>query len=355
MGPKVVLAAGGGGVGKTSSSAALGVATARRGERTLLVTIDPARRLADAFGVSIGDKPQPMDVPGTEGRLLALMPDQNGSARAFLQELFGKNSPALVRMENNRLFKALSDSLAGMHELVCMSIVAEVAPRLEVDRVIIDTAPSRHAVDFLAYPGRFASLFDGRAIGFLAKLNQGGGGLDFARKGVEMTLAKVLGESLVRDVGDLFTELLGVSGRFVSITKAAESLLFGPHARYVLVAAPSGGAVADAIYLKSRLEVMQVSPHAVLLNRADATARPWMVTLLGERDLSPALRDSLLMLEDERATRSEAADRAFDELARSFSKHTIIRVPNVEAATPRDVVLGLADDLAPRLDKIIGS
>ncbi len=166
--PLVVVCAGGGGVGKTTTSAALALALARQGRSTLIVTIDPARRLAGAMGVPIGDDVTQVALPGVEGRLSALMPDPRGAMRSLVDELFVHEPQAKAHLLENRLFLGLSDAAAGVHELVAMNLVASAARGGAFDVLVIDTAPSRHAIDFVTYPARLAALLAGRTVGWFA-------------------------------------------------------------------------------------------------------------------------------------------------------------------------------------------
>jgi anion-transporting ArsA/GET3 family ATPase len=170
--PRVIVCAGGGGVGKTTTSAALAVALARDGARVLVVTIDPARRLAGAMGVAISDVATPVPLVGAKGSLHALMPDPRRSMRTFLEHLFAGHPAGRERLLSNRLYQGLADAAAGVHELVAMNLVAHASVGGAFEVIVIDTAPSRHAIDFVTYPGRLAALLSGRPVGWLAGLAQ---------------------------------------------------------------------------------------------------------------------------------------------------------------------------------------
>ncbi|MBI5500161.1 MAG: AAA family ATPase, partial [Deltaproteobacteria bacterium] len=125
--PQVVVCAGGGGVGKTTTAAALGLALARSGRRALVVTMDPARRLAGALGVPVADTPTPVALPGAGTRLWALMPDPRRSLRTFVAQLFADEPAAETRVLANGVYRGLADAAAGVHELVTMNLVARAA------------------------------------------------------------------------------------------------------------------------------------------------------------------------------------------------------------------------------------
>jgi anion-transporting ArsA/GET3 family ATPase len=351
----VIVCAGGGGVGKTTTSAALALALARRGYRTLVVTIDPARRLADAMGIAIDSEPHVVHVdPSTAERLWALMPEPKRASRTFVEFLFRDEPAALERLLSNRLFQALVDALAGMHELVCMTLVARATNEHELDFVVVDTAPSRYALDFVSYPPRLAALLESKAMSFLGSLAErgadgGGGAGGLARRGVEAALSKVLGGHFVLDLSGLFTELMRVRERFAGLAQQSANLLLGDVARYVLVASPSGSALADARFLARKLDKLGRAPAAIVLNRADVAARAWASALLAEGQIPPALAEALRGIEREREARTRAADTVAEELARHLATTPRVRLPLVEARSPADIVRALAHDLEPSL------
>src|SRR5689334_1172100 len=143
--PTVVVCAGGGGVGKTTTSAAIALALAWKGSRTLIVTVDPARRLADAMGTPIGTEVSRValqdDVPG---RLYALMPEPRRAVRLLMEHLFVDEPAALARLLAIPAFQMVEDALAGIHELVSVILVARAVEEYSLDHVIVDTAPSRY-------------------------------------------------------------------------------------------------------------------------------------------------------------------------------------------------------------------
>jgi anion-transporting ArsA/GET3 family ATPase len=358
--PRVIVCVGGGGVGKTTTAAALALALAAAGSRTLIVTIDPARRLAGALGVPISDEVTPVALPIAAGRLHALMPDPKRSLHTFLDYLFEGKPEGRARLLTNSLYIGLSDAAAGMHELVAMTLVAKASAEGRFDVVVIDTAPSRHAIDFVTYPGRLAALLGGRTVGWLAGLaersnedkseNRKARGWTAAR--VESLLARVAGPNLLRDTAALFAELATVRERFVALTESASKLLLGEHAAYVLVAAPTAAARDDVLYLAKRLEKLGRSPRAVVLNRADIQAAPFVQALKGERDLPASIVDALAVLEEERASRTAAAATLEREL-RPLGPVPVLRLPFIEESAPEAIVMALRESLAPHLQVLL--
>jgi len=350
--PRVVVCAGGGGVGKTTTAAALALALARGGRRTLIVTIDPARRLAGAMGVPITDAVSRVPLAAARGNLSALMPDPRRSLRTFIEHLFEEEPAGRARVLANRLYVGLADAAAGVHELVAMNLVAHAAARGDFEVIVVDTAPSRHAVDFVTYPDRLASLLGGRTVAWLARLAaragespaaERGGVLSWGAGHLEGVIARVTGPTLVSDTASLFGDLALVRERFVALTERASRLLLGDRAAYALVAAPTAAARDDVLYLAKRLEALGRAPRAAVINRADARPAPWLDALGRARDVPESVRDAVSALAQESAARTAAADALCAELAKRLKGVAQVRLPYVESATPDGTVAALSE------------
>ncbi len=357
--PEVIVCAGGGGVGKTTTSAALALALAWQGKRTLVVTVDPARRLADAMDTPIGSEPKrvPLD-PSVKGELWALMPDPRVAMRTFIEHLFKNEPEAKARLVQNPIFLVMEDAVAGVHELVSVMLVVRAVSEIALDVVVVDTAPSRYALDLVSYPGRLAALLEGRAVAWFGSLAQRatgdgdsehGGVLAWGRRKVEGALGRVLGARVITDVANLFGELARVRLRFAQLARQAEELVLGEATKFVLVAAPSGAAGADLHYLARKLERLGREATAVVLNRADDAAPPWVDELLADEAATPALVAAVRQLEEERAARTRAADAMASELATSLPKLRQLRLPTIAAEHPAAIVGALAGELARHL------
>jgi anion-transporting ArsA/GET3 family ATPase len=355
----VAVCAGGGGVGKTTTSAALALALARAGRATLIVTIDPARRLAGAMGVPITDEVTRVPLPAAGGRLSALMPDPRRSMRTFVEQLFEEEPAAKAHLLSNRLYHGLADAAAGVHELVAMNLVAHASSSGDFEVVVIDTAPSRHAVDFVTYPARLAALLGGRSVGWLSGLAQratggaaGGGLLSWGTAHVESLIARVTGPNLFADTASLFGDLAVVRERFVELTQEAADLLLGPRTAYLLVAASSGAARDDVLYLARRLAKLGRDPRAVILNRADTGPAPY-ARLLRAPGLAPSLVEAVALLDEERASRAAAAESFAHEVGAELRGLPIVRLPHVEAAAPEAIVAALSGALDAHLADLL--
>lgn len=360
--PLVVVCAGGGGVGKTTTSAALALALARQGRSTLIVTIDPARRLAGAMGVPITDEVTRVSLPAAGGRLSALMPDPRRSLRTFIEQLFEDEPEARSRVLENRLYVGLADAAAGVHELVAMNLVARASSRGAFEVVVIDTAPSRHAIDFVTYPARLAALLGGRTVTWLSGLAQragppagksSGGILAWGTGHVESLLARVTGPNLVSDTASLFGDLAVVRERFVALTQRAADLLLGERAAYALVAAPTAAARDDVLYLAKRLEKLGRRPRAIVLNRADTGPSPWARALGGAKGVPASVAEAVSMLEEERAGRAAAADALSRDLEGRLPRVPVVRLPYIEATAPEAVVAALSQELDGHVETLL--
>lgn len=369
--PRTIVCAGGGGVGKTTTSAALALALARQGKRTLVVTVDPARRLASAMGVEVDAEVHPAHVePGIEDHLLALMPEPRRSTRTFIDLLFVDEPEAKARMLQNRVYLLLADAAAGMHEVVSLMLVAKAISEHQLDYLVIDTAPSRQGLDFISYPGRLATLYEGRAVGWLGNLarpgaeqdddapepeDEGGGGLFAAgRKKIEGMFGKLMNPRTLRDLAGLFAELALVKDRFARLSRLSEHLLLGADTRYLLVAAPSGSAAADATFLSRRLKRLGQRPTALVLNRADQGTPAWLGQLDQSQGLPPELSQALQAVHAELHARQRSGDLLAQLLARDVPGVPTVRLPTLEARDPSHIVRQLADLLTEHLPLLAG-
>jgi len=365
--PRVIVCVGGGGVGKTSTSAALAIALARRGARALIVTIDPARRLAGAMGVALSDTATPIALEGARGTLTALMPDPRRSAATFVEILFADEPEARARILDNRLYQGLADAAAGVHEIVAMSLIAHASESGLYDVIVIDTAPSRNAMDFVTYPSRLTALLGGKVMtffanfaanatanatasvprrrGFLARIGDRFGGQ------VESLVAGVVGPNLLRDTASLFGELAIVRPRFVALTARASALLLGPAATYLLVSAPTAAARDDAVYLHERIKRIGQRPSAILMNLAAAQGEgdDWLDALEPAPDSDAPLDAVIWTLKAELTARRAATAAARDDLARRLPRLPVVSLPVVESPAPEEVVAVLSEVLDGQL------
>jgi len=352
-------------VGKTTTAAALALALAQAGHTALIVTIDPARRLAGALGVPMSDAVSSVTLPEAGGRLFALMPDPRRSLRTFVERLFAHEPAAKARVLKSGIFRGFADAAAGVHELVAMNLVAHAAQGGAFEAIVIDTAPSRHAIDFVTYPGRLTSLLSGRAVSWLASFarsheepspdaDRPPSGLVARGAGfVERIVARVTGPWLARETAAIFADLARVRERFVSLTERATGLLLGSGATYLLVAAPTHAAGEDVRYLAERLAKLGHAPRAILMNRADTCPAPYVEQLRAAPRLPASILAALETLETERTRRAAAAERLAADFRARLPGVQQVRLSQVEAAAPEAIVMALAEELGPHLQTLL--
>ncbi len=342
--PRVIVCSGGGGVGKTTTSAALALALAKSGSRALIVSIDPARRLADAMGVELGTKAREISLDAGLGQLFALMPDPHNALRTFIEILFEEEPGSIERLLKNRLYLALEAAVPGIHEVVAMSLTWRAVVDYDIDVVVIDTAPSRNAVDFIGYPKRLAKLLGGRAVGWMAAIGKRTNiaPQDDRMGRVEGLLVRALGP-VARDVAGLFSEMARVRERFIMLNEHTSELLLHPDTRYFLVASLTAAARDDVDYLFRKLSALDLTPRALIINSAFVPTRDWIDVLESSDETTTAIREVIAALDEEEATRQRAAERTTGAFSRRYPNVPQVRLPFIEVVEPRSIVHALAD------------
>lgn len=268
---RIVVCCGSGGVGKTTTAAALGLRAAERGRNVVVLTIDPARRLAQAMGLTELDN-APRRVPGvtsSTGRLDAMMLDMK---RTFDEVVAAHTTPQNARqILANPFYQALSSSFAGTQEYMAMEKLGQLRKRDDWDLIIVDTPPSRSALDFLDAPARLSSFLDGRLIRLLSgPAHSGGRALRLVQAGfnvVTSALTKVLGSELLNDVRTFVNALDTMFGGFRERAEETYALLKRPETAFVVVAAPDSDALREASYFVERLTDDAMPLAGLVLNR----------------------------------------------------------------------------------------
>jgi anion-transporting ArsA/GET3 family ATPase len=353
MSVRLTVVVGGGGVGKTTTAAALGLAEARAGRRVLVVTVDPARRLADALGVTLGIDASRVELDGVE--LWARMPDSRQSVDRFAEWLF-VDPNALRRVRNNGMYRELGDSLAGVHELVCVAFVDHELQSGRWDHVVLDTAPSRHALEFFDYPGRLARMLEARTLRFIAGLARfadaaiedrpGSGLVAWGRRRVGAVIGNLVGAAAIHDIASLFGEFLLVRERWLELVRRVEHRLADSGTLFVVVTGPSGAALDDADFLLRELGERRLARGAVVLNRAVETPPRWLDALSGQLETGSELAAALEQSCREWSARAAQTDIAARRLRAGIGQLPLCVLPALPASDPRKVVSSLADAIA---------
>jgi anion-transporting ArsA/GET3 family ATPase len=261
---RIVVCVGSGGVGKTTTAAALGLAAARRGKKTLVLTIDPAKRLANSLGLAeLGHQVQEVDpalimpgAPASGGSLYAMMLDQKQAFDEVVQR-HARDPAAVQRILANPVYGQISGSLAGAQEYAAMAKLHDFDRTGRWDTIIVDTPPTAHALDFLDAPRKLSEAIDSPAIEWFRKL-QGGSGSGWSLVGktgsfVMKRLAKFVGSQFIDDLGVFFTEFNDILGGFRQRAEETFALLRQPRVGFVLVASPEAMAVREALFFHDRL------------------------------------------------------------------------------------------------------
>ncbi len=271
---KVVLCLGSGGVGKTTTAAALAIALARRGDRVVVLTIDPARRLADALGRggSLGTEPIKVDLPRHDGvpggELWATMLDPAETFERVIRAEAGDEAQA-ERILANRLFTNLSTSLSGTNEYMAAERLHQLTTDDRFDRVIVDTPPSRHAFDFLDSPGRLTRFVDHRLYrSVFAQKHRLLRPLNAGTQVIMRLLGRLVGSNLVDDVISFFADFEGLDDGFRRRADEIERLLTGPQTAYLLITAPRHDRLREADWILGNLARRNRALAAVIVNRA---------------------------------------------------------------------------------------
>ncbi|MEW1773155.1 ArsA family ATPase [Streptomyces sp. NPDC086777] len=286
---RIVVCCGSGGVGKTTTAAALGLRAAERGRKVVVLTIDPARRLAQSMGIDSLDN-VPRRVKGTEGpgELHAMMLDMKRTFDEVVEAHADAERAAAILA--NPFYQSLSAGFAGTQEYMAMEKLGQLRARDEWDLIVVDTPPSRSALDFLDAPKRLGSFLDGRLIRLLtapAKLG-GRAGMAFLNVGMSMmtgTLGKLLGGQLLKDVQTFVAAMDTTFGGFRTRADATYKLLQAPGTAFLVVAAPERDALREAAYFVERLAAEDMPLVGLVLNRVHGSGA---ARLSAERALAAA-------------------------------------------------------------------
>ena len=269
-GTRVVVCCGAGGVGKTTTAAALGLRAAERGRRVVVITVDPARRLAQSLGLaSLDNSPRRIELPeDVPGELHAMMLDMK---RTFDEVVEEHADPERARqILSNPFYKALSTSFSGTQEYMAMEKLGQLRQSGEWDLIVVDTPPSRSALDFLDAPKRLGRFLDGKLITFLnAPASSGtfrllGAGFNL----VTSVIGKVVGTQFLADLRSFVSAFDTVFGGFQERAERTYRLLQAPGTAFVVVATPEADALREASYFMQRLSAESMPLAGLVVNRA---------------------------------------------------------------------------------------
>jgi anion-transporting ArsA/GET3 family ATPase len=284
----VVVCCGTGGVGKTTTSAVLALAAARRGRNAIVVTIDPAKRLADTLGLeSLGNLAHEIDrrlwdptgdAPAS-GHLSALMLDTRSTFDALVQK-HATSAEQAERILENRFYRNIAGALSGTQEYMAMEKLHELHEEGGYDLIVIDTPPTRHALDFLEAPARLTRLLDNRIFRVLMVPTRIAG---VAVAAFLRTVAKVVGAEVIDDIVAFFRAFEGMEQGFRDRAASVTELLADAQTGFVLVTSPRRDAVEEAEFFADRLHEGDLEVAALIVNRVHPD--------FGESSDAPAVRE----------------------------------------------------------------
>jgi anion-transporting ArsA/GET3 family ATPase len=268
---RVVICAGAGGVGKTTVSAAVAVGLAARGRRVAVVTIDPARRLAEALGLEqLGNEPRLVDPRRFEqagvamrGELWAMMLD----ARRTFDELIVQLAPNTATRDEilaNPVYRHLSTAVAGSQEYTAIAKLFELDRTGEYEAIVLDTPPSRNALDFLDAPARLSAFLEGRAFSLFMRPTAGA---TRAASVVLAALGRVVGVGMLDDLAAFFRLLGAVGGGLRARAAGVQTLLTDRAVAFLVISSPERRAVEEAVFFADQLAAAGMHRCGVIVNR----------------------------------------------------------------------------------------
>jgi anion-transporting ArsA/GET3 family ATPase len=342
---KVIVCCGSGGVGKTTTAAALAVRAAERGRKTVVLTIDPARRLAQALGLpELGNQPRRVEVDGFEpaGDLSAMMLDMR---RTFDDMVHAHAGPERAKeVLANPFYRTISSSFSGTQEYMAMEKLGQLAADGQWDLIIVDTPPSRSALDFLDAPQRLSAALDGRMIRLLAGPAKASGwglrkivgaGFSLFAKAV----STIVGGQLLADASAFVQAFDSMFGGFRERSQRTYKLLRSSGTAFLVIAAPEPDALREASYFVERLSSESVPLAGLVVNRT----HPVLAGLAGPKALAAAdalerrgdapLAAAVLRLHADRVSVADRERRLVARFTRAHEGVAVARVP----AMPSDV------------------
>lgn len=278
-GARVVVCAGPGGVGKTTTAAALGLTLAGRGLRVAVVTIDPARRLADALGLgTLSNDPERVDAErlaglgvAAPGELWASMLDPQRTFDGLIAEL-SPDAATRERVLQNPLYRQISGAAGGSHEFTAVARLHDLVADPRFDVVVLDTPPSRNALDFLDAPDRIAGFLEGRAVQALLGQGRTGFAARLARRGTGLALSalqRLTGVDVVRDLATFFEALGPLTDGFAARAVAVRAILRDERTRFVVVSGPGPIPAAEAVFFRDHLRTVGMPFTGLVVNRVE--------------------------------------------------------------------------------------
>ena len=343
-GKRVCICAGSGGVGKTTTSAAIAAGMAARGLKVAVLTIDPAKRLADSLGLpELGNTERQVDpalfaeagVDPGEGELWAMMLD----SKQTFDEVVRKHAPdeeTRDQILSNRIYEQLSNALAGSQEYMAMEKLFEIHAEDRYDLLVLDTPPSRNALDFLDAPKRLTQFIEGRALQVFTR--PAGFGMKLFGRGTSMMfsiLRRITGVNLLEDLAEFFQAFSGMVDGFRERARRVNELLADDQTSFLVVCAPQGEPISEAVYFHRKLVEAGLPFGGVIVNKVhygwDLPDDPGALTdELAEALSDPDLADRVVANLADYAALSARDRHNVEHLAAEIRTRAVIQVPYLD-------------------------
>lgn len=298
---QIIVCCGSGGVGKTTTAAAVALEAASRGKKAIVLTIDPAKRLATAMGVdALSNEPREISLPVTSpslprARLFAMMLD---TKRTFdrLIEKYASSPQAREAILNNQLYQHMSNMIAGSQEYMAMEKLYEIYQEGDFDLLVLDTPPTRHALDFLEAPQRMVNITENSLLKWFLKPGFfAGTGLRVLGRGAEKILSvfdRLAGFGFLHELSEMVSLISSLLGGFHDRARSVYELLRKNFVGFLLVTSPSSVSIQDALYFHQKIKEYGLPFMGFVINRIHEPGGP-----LKEEELtllSPSLREKVL-------------------------------------------------------------
>ena len=342
-GKDICICAGSGGVGKTTTSAAIAMGMAATGKKVAVLTIDPAKRLANSLGLQeLGNEEclvpaERFEEQGIEmkGELWAMMLD----AKATFDELVRRHAPdeeTRDRILSNRIYQQLSAALAGSQEYMAMEKLFELYAENRFDLLVLDTPPTRSALDFLEAPRRLMQFIEGRALQVFMRPT--GFGMRVFGRGTSVMfgiLRRVTGVEVLEDLSEFFQAFSGMVGGFRERAKRVSELLAHPETCFLVVCGPQGEPITEAVYFHRKLVEAKLPFGGVIVNKVhyaselpdpDEALAELLARELGGEDLAERV---LRNLDDYRGL-APRDQRNIRRLTAEMRARSVIQVPYLD-------------------------
>jgi anion-transporting ArsA/GET3 family ATPase len=345
---RIVVCSGAGGVGKTTTAAAMAVRAAMQGQKAAVVTIDPARRLASSLGLrELSNDPTKVRrskfaSAGLEpaGDLYAMMLDTKSTFDRVVTT-YAPSEEQANRILANRFYRNISGTLSGSQEYMAMEKLYEIASEAHYDVIVIDTPPTRNALDFLDAPRRMTDFFESRVLRWflLPYMKTGSGLMRFANVAASTFLklvTRIVGAEVLKDTAEFFGNLEGMYDGFKQRARDVSALLHSSETAFVVVTSPAAESVGEATYFASQLNKAGLPFGALVVNRVHPRfgdgirASRRSIGRLERGDARDRLLAGLLRNESAFMRLVDLEERNLTSLARRIPRHLWVRVPYLE-------------------------